>query len=432
MKKTIKRLIALVSACAILLVGCGKKVPTVSASENLINLPEEKIEETLEIVSETISSDIVSEVTDGTEQVGDSGVIYEEVIPEFYGLNDPELLQYIEDSTYVSLVNEFDSEDYIIEDVEAIYISQEYIDELVYNSKNNIWFGYTLEEVESRFEGVPYVFALGDDGKTVVKEFEKYDDTFEKILKNVAIGTGVILVCVTVSVVSGGAGAPVVSMIFASAAKTGTIVALENAAIGGVFSGAVTGIQTKDWDEALKAAALGASDGYKWGAIFGAVSGGVSGGVRFAEEVANEEARILAIDEEMLKTSDEWRKAELRALKAYGGSEQMSYLAGEEVELFTQGATRPDIVRFIDGHLEAIEVKYYNLESSSSLNTLYKELEREISSRIINMPSGTTQRIVLDVTERGFSEATVNAVKETIWTRLADIYPNIPIDVIGL
>ena len=38
-------------------------------------------------------------------------------------------------------------------------------------------------------------------------------------------GSGVILVCVTVSVVTGGAGAPAVSMIFAASAKSGAIFA---------------------------------------------------------------------------------------------------------------------------------------------------------------------------------------------------------------
>lgn len=35
------------------------------------------------------------------------------------------------------------------------------------------------------------------------KLLKKYDDTYEQVIKNVAIGTGVILVCATVSVASG-------------------------------------------------------------------------------------------------------------------------------------------------------------------------------------------------------------------------------------
>ena len=118
------------------------------------------------------------------------------------------------------------------------------------------------------------MFTLGDDGQTIVTEFQEYDDTYEQILKNVAIGTGVILICVTVSVVSGGLGAPAVSMIFAASAKTGTIMGLSSGLFSGVSAGVVTGMETGDFDEAMKAAALAGSEGFKWGAITGSVAGG--------------------------------------------------------------------------------------------------------------------------------------------------------------
>ena len=198
-------------------------------------------------------------------------------VPEagFSGMNDPNLLRYTEDTIYESLVTALDSEEYFVENVSAIYISQEYIDELAYNSQANIYFGYTLQELAEQFQGKKYVFTLGDDGTTIVTEFEDYDDTYDRALKNVAIGTGVILVCVTVSVVTGGLGAPAVSMIFAASAKTGTIMALSGGAMGGLSAGIVTGMQTGDMDAALKAVALAGSEGYKWGAISGAVSGGI-------------------------------------------------------------------------------------------------------------------------------------------------------------
>ena len=110
----------------------------------------------------------------------------------------------------------------------------------------------------------------------------------------------------------------------------------------------------------------------------------------------------------------------------------MTYMGGEEVPFVTPGSTRPDIVRMVDNHLEAIEVKNYNLESSKSLNTLYNELERQVSARVANCPSGTKQRIVLDVRGRNFNQELISSVSETIEERLIDIYPNIPIDIFGL
>jgi len=49
---------------------------------------------------------------------------------------------------------------------------------------------------------------------------------------------------------------------------------LSGSAISGVTSAVVKGYQTGDFSEALKAGALGASEGYKWGAVSGVLSGG--------------------------------------------------------------------------------------------------------------------------------------------------------------
>ena len=199
-------------------------------------------------------------------------------VPEagFSGMGDPNLLRYTEDTIYENLVATLDSDEYFVENVSAVYISQEYIDELAFNSQANIYFGYTLQELAEQFQGKKYIFTLGDDGSTIVTEFEEYDDTYDRALKNVAIGTGVILVCVTVSLVSAGLGAPAVSMIFSVAAQSGTKMALSGGFMGGIAAGIVTGVQTGDMDEALKAAALAGSEGFKWGAISGALAGGAS------------------------------------------------------------------------------------------------------------------------------------------------------------
>ena len=200
----------------------------------------------------------------------------EETDMSFKGMNDPSLLPYIEDTLYTELVSQLDSDQYFVENVKAIYISEEYLEELEFNSQSNVYFGYTLAELEAQFKGSRYVFTLGADNKTTVEPWEAYDDTYDRIIHNVAVGTGVILVCVTVSAVTAGAGAPAISMVFAVAAKSGTTCALSGAALGGVSSGIITGIQTGDMDAALKSAALAGSEGFKWGAITGAVSGGAS------------------------------------------------------------------------------------------------------------------------------------------------------------
>ena len=253
--------------------------------------------------------------------------------PVFIDFSDPALLQYVNDLVYAGLVEQFDSENYIVEGVESVYISQEYLDEVAYNSQSNIFFGYTLKDINELYQGNKYVFTLGEDGSTTVRPFEDYDDTYEQVIKNVAIGTGVILICVTVSVATGGAGLAPVSMVFAASAKTATTFALSSGAMGALSAGIIEGVRTQDFDAAMKAAALAGSEGFKWGAISGAFIGG-------AQEVCaiNRATKAVEGAQEFAKgavdiPADEplWRQAELRALNEQGGYEQLTYLNGKQV-----------------------------------------------------------------------------------------------------
>lgn len=239
-----KRLLALFLSCTLLFTGCVGRIPDTSEQDVL---EKESTEED--------SSELTQEVN-------------------FEKLSDPKLLAYVENTIYTELIEGLNSEEYFVEKVEAIYYSQEYLEEVAYNSQSNIYFGYTLAELNEYFDGERFVFTLGEDGKTIVKPFEKYDDTYDRVLRNVGMGTGVIFICVTVSVLTGGV-APAVSMIFAASAKSGTIMALSSGAISTIATGIVTGMQTHDFDETVKAMALAGSESFKMGAFSGAIAGGV-------------------------------------------------------------------------------------------------------------------------------------------------------------
>lgn len=199
---------------------------------------------------------------------------------EYSRLSDPDLLPLIEETVYDNLITDLGSDEYFVQNVEAVYLSDEYLETVAYNSRENVYFGYKLSDLENEFAGQKYIFTVNDKNETVAVPIEHYDnDALNTIIKNVAVGTGVILVCVTVSAVTAGAGAPAVSMIFACAAKTGTIVALKGALVSGVVAGVVKGYNTGDMNEALEAAAIGASEGFKWGAISGVLTGGIDEGV---------------------------------------------------------------------------------------------------------------------------------------------------------
>ena len=57
-----------------------------------------------------------------------------DAVPEFQSYNDPDFLQYVEDMTLASFEASAGGDAYAVEAVQAVYISQEYIDELAYNS----------------------------------------------------------------------------------------------------------------------------------------------------------------------------------------------------------------------------------------------------------------------------------------------------------
>lgn len=190
-------------------------------------------------------------------------------IPDFQGLDDPALLQYVEDNLYATLEGEFASDDYIIEDITAVYKSKEYMEELAYNSQENIFFGHTLAE------------------------------------------------------------------------------------------------------------------------------------------------------------------SEIYVLEKYGGKEQISFLNGEEVAYATPHATRPDIVREIGNHLEAIEVKNYNLENPQNVANLCNKLKQQVGDRVTNMPDGTLQRVVLDVRERDFSTGLLNDVVLKIQQACSSSYTDLPVDILA-
>lgn len=125
------------------------------------------------------------------------------------------------------------------------------------------------------------------------------------------------------------------------------------------------------------------------------------------------------------------RNITVAALKKYGGRDQVTFLGGEEVPHGTPGATRPDVVVNHNGIIEAIEVKRYDLANDACRERLKDELLRQVTARAENLPAGSTQRIVLNVEGRQFTRALVEEVKTEITSTLFDVYPNIPIDVMG-
>lgn len=341
--------------------------------------------------------------------------------------SDPAYLKSLEDSVYAQLNEQLATDDVKVESVEAIYYSKEYLEEMLYNSKSNIYFGYTLEELNQQFKGQRYVFQLSESGETEVVPFEDYDDSFERIIKNIATGSGVILVCATISIATGGT----VSAVFAAAATTGLKVGVSSALSTAVISGGLTAVNTGDLKASIKQATLDSSEAFKWGAIVGSVSGGTS---KWLEQLDAKKQLTSAI--KATSGIPTYQQSEIDAVAYYSklGYEnirtQVSFLNGKEVSSKIAGSTRPDILAWIDGKLRAIETKNYDLVKSANLKAMITELRRQFSNRATHLPEGTEQRLALDVRGRGYSKRMIQDYVKIIREKLSDVVPDLPIDII--
>ncbi len=267
-----KRVIAIVLACTLLLTAC-------SSAGSTNTMAESHSVETEQVTGTSVEAQVETSTTDTTEteSVAEMPVEQKDSVDiSVKGLDDEALLQYVEDNVYSELVKELDSEEYFVENIEAVYYPKEYIEALASNSQSNLYFGYTAAELDEQFQGTRYVFTLGSDGQTCAVPMETLsDDVYVKALEDVIIGSGVILVCVTVSVVSAPV-APAVSMIFAASTATGTTFALESGKIGFAAAAIAKGYETESFEQAIQAGVEAYGESFKWGAITGVVTGGAT------------------------------------------------------------------------------------------------------------------------------------------------------------
>ncbi len=432
-----KRIIALILSCAICLTACGSAQSTESVSNNTET---ESVAETQDNTSESVEEEVSSTEKSETEEQAIASAdpaVYQDIedqkiADENLDLSDENLQQYLRDRIYTEAIEEFDSDEYCVENVQTIYYSKEYIEQLAYNSQENLYFGFTQAELDSQFQGKKYVFTLDENtGETTVVEVESYEDhSTEEILKNVAIGTGVILVCVTVSVATGGT-APAVSMIFALGAKTGTAMALSGGAIGGLSAGLVKGYQTGSFSDAMNVAALGASDGFKWGAIVGALSGGATEAWGLHKATANrltmnEAAAIQRESKYPLDLISQFKsKAEYEIYRDAGLRTQMvngKLALVRDIDLnykssLPDGTEVTNLQRMQRGYApldpatgKAYQLHHINQDPNGTL-TILKEAEHQGNSSILNNP---------DIVESKIDREAFSKIRKDFWTDLGN------------
>lgn len=117
------------------------------------------------------------------------------------------------------------------------------------------------------------------------KVYQMVGDKFDvnSFVSKYAVGTGVIVICVIMTVVTKGAPQTIACFI-AGKADAAISLAAKGRAFGAATRGIITAIKTGgDLEESFYGALEGSADGYMWGAIFGAVTGGFKSQYCFAE-----------------------------------------------------------------------------------------------------------------------------------------------------
>ena len=341
-----KFLTAIVLIGSILLTGCAQSTGNSVNTSNSETIASSK-SESIVLGTEATPSSSASESSKETSSAAESGKFMSTIDPsEFSGPSDKNFLQYVKDATYAEAIKNLNSTEYVVENVEVTYISPEYIAELEYNSKANIYFGHTEEDLAKQFDGEQVVFTMDDNGQTSVEKFvpngKGLDPAYKKALIKAGIGVGIILVCVVVSIATEGT-APAVAAVFAFSAKSAAIGAAISGTTGGVTAGLVEGLRNKNFDRAAKAAAESGGDGVMWGSIFGSISGGISE-LRFLQKISK--ATKLSLNEVAIIQKE--AALPLEVIQKLNSMKEYNVLKDAKLkisEMNINGETRPFLLR---------------------------------------------------------------------------------------
>lgn len=133
------------------------------------------------------------------------------------------------------------------------------------------------------------------DGELV---YSLVNDKFDanSFVAKYAVGTGVIVICVILTIATSGASTPV-ACFFAGAADASISNAVKFAAFGAATKAVTSAIKSGgDISETIYGALEGSSDGYMWGAIYGAATGGFNSQYCFVGDTAvSTESGLMAI-----------------------------------------------------------------------------------------------------------------------------------------
>ncbi|VYT97218.1 hypothetical protein [Clostridium tertium] len=106
-----------------------------------------------------------------------------------------------------------------------------------------------------------------------------------------------------------------------------------------------------------------------------------------------------------------WRQSELDVQSDFPDyNPQKSFIDGDEVPYGTKGSSRPDFYK--EG--ASIEVKNYKVTTSEGRSRLINNISNQVNKRITDLPSGTSQTIIIDVRGQNVSNDVLRSIRDKI------------------
>ncbi len=106
-----------------------------------------------------------------------------------------------------------------------------------------------------------------------------------------------------------------------------------------------------------------------------------------------------------------WRQSEKDVAVLFPSyNAQQSFIGGKEVPYATPGSSRPDF--YETG--SSIEVKNYNVTSESGRKSLINTVVDQVNKRIMHLPDGTKQTIIIDVRGQQVTNEVLRQIKASI------------------
>jgi len=112
-----------------------------------------------------------------------------------------------------------------------------------------------------------------------------------------------------------------------------------------------------------------------------------------------------------------WQQSEIKGEKLNPDyARQKSFKDGNETIWGSKGSSRPDLYK--EG--KSIEIKNYDLSKNQNVNNLINNISRNYEKRLINLPKGTVQNVLIDITGQKINREIIQKIINRLSDKIDD------------